>query len=919
MSDNSQYWYSNFGSSSPSTELPPQAISSKKKNDKWKCANLDALERIGIRQLKDNIKFKDFYRMINGQFSYKEISEVIPQLREVGNLMEDLEIPSYIKHYDLIGIIINAMVGEYLQNGDKYNVTNIDEISTTEFERDKTELVLRYVKEQFQKELNKKVAQRGMNPNINEIPFQSEEEKNAYIQQLEQIKGELTPPEIQNFMSGKWRTYASIWGEHTLEADKERFKTEELDRQELIDFLLTGRCFRHFRLGYDYYKPESWSPINTFFSKDVETKYVQDGDYVGRIHYYTPNQVVNKYGHLLNKKQKENLLQSDYVYNYSTTSYDAMGSMKRNFGETHIVPHKNHYDYNFVLDIQDEFGVPMGNRTYLNKNNEEVTVPVYMPSPDGYNGSVDYLAKSLRDDLDIRNDLLRVTEAYWVSYKKIGYLNYTTESGRMTQEIVTDDLLAEFLKENGIKQVSSISLKELQDEPKNNTIVWDYVPRVWKGIKISHGNYNTSEAIYLEVDEMEMQIKGDSNIYEVKLPVSGIVDKSLALKIEPFQTGHNVAMNQIYNLIEKEIGLFFIFDINFLPSEFKDWGDTEESLIHLRNLTRDLGFFPVDSSKQNIRDGGGFNQFTSQNMSFSSQIADRMQLTEFYKNKAYEQIGFNPQRLGTPVKYETAEGVRQSQTASYAQTEIYFEKFSSYKKRMLEMHLNVAQYAQKNGQDITVFYTKSDTTKAFLKFSDDNFQLRQMGILPTNNSKKRKEREQFKAILMQNNTIGTDELALAELLTSDSMVEVINIARTARVKREQDIQSQRQHDLGVIEKQSQAQKDNLVFEWKLKEEYAKNRDAADLEQERIEAMGRAVDNDASEKGLDYINKQADLAIKRQSIDNRHELDLREANRKDSNDAFDKDFKMKQLQSQLSKTNSTLEKSRNDKYIAEINT
>ena len=64
----------------------------------------------------------------------------------------------------------------------------------------------------------------------------------------------------------------------------------------------------------------------------------------------------------------------------------------------------------------------------------------------------------------------------------------------------------------------------------------------------------------------------------------------------------------------------------------------------------------------------------------SAQIADRVRLAEVYKNLAFEQVGFNPQRLGNPVKYETAEGVKQSQDASFSQTEVYFEKFSEFKK-----------------------------------------------------------------------------------------------------------------------------------------------------------------------------------------------------------------------------------------------
>ncbi|MCA9749711.1 MAG: hypothetical protein KC414_11455, partial [Romboutsia sp.] len=867
-SHNLGYWYNGFGSHSGTSELPPQALPSSKKNDKWKYATMDALERIGVTQLRENLKFKDFYRMVEGKLAFSEISEVIPQLRELEETLDDLDIPTFIKHYDLVGIIVNAMVGEYMQNSDKFNVTNVDEISTNEYERDKSDLVFKYIKEQFDKELNFRLIRQGINPNPESLNIEDPEQLQAYIQQLQQKKQEMTPPEIEQFMNTKWRTKASIWGEHTLEADRERFYLDEMDRDELVDFLLTGRCFRHYRIGYDYYRPETWSPLNTFFSQDLDTKYVQDGEYVGRVHYYTPSQIINKYGHFLSKKQKEDLLGGNTYYesNYgsNTGSFNsAKQVLNKHFGETHIVPHKNYYDYNFLLDIQDEFGVPLGEKTIKAKDGTEKTIPTFLPSRHSNLSEANYLAQLMREDLVLRSDLLQVTEAYWVSYKKIGYLTYMTNEGRMTQDIVTDDILIDFLKEKGIKQLSNKSLYEVEEEAEPNTIVWDYIPEVWKGIKINEGNSNFREAIYLEVEPLEFQIKGDSNVYDVKLPVSGIVDSSLAIKLQPFQVGHNVAMNQVYNMMEKEIGMFFIFDINFLPSEFKEWGDSEETLVHLTNLVKDVGMFPVDSSKQNVRDGGGFNQFGVQNLSYASQIAERFQVADNFKYRAFEQVGFNPQRLGAPSKYETREGVVQSQNASYAQTEIYFDKFSSYKKRALEMHLNVAQYAQKSDKDITVFYTKSDSSQAFLKFTDPYFQLRKLGILPVSNSKRRKELENFKSYLLNTNTLGSDEMSLAKLFTSDTMVELIESARAERVRRQQEGQVAHDRQMELLDKQAELEDQKAVAEWQ-REEYSKQKDRENkIEVERIDALGRAADNNANQQSLDFINKNADLALKKE--------------------------------------------------------
>ena len=56
------------------------------------------------------------------------------------------------------------------------------------------------------------------------------------------------------------------------------------------------------------------------------------------------------------------------------------------------------------------------------------------------------MAYHLAGTTNLRTDLYQVTEAYWVSYKRVLCIKYITESGMTTQTLVTDDILPEFLK-----------------------------------------------------------------------------------------------------------------------------------------------------------------------------------------------------------------------------------------------------------------------------------------------------------------------------------------------------------------------------------------------------------------------------------------------------------------------------------------
>lgn len=913
-------FYREFASQSPAAEMPPQALPDSQKTEKWKRANADALERIGIRQFSENLKFNDFYRMVEGKMSYTELSEVMPQLREVEKTLDDFEIPSYLKHYDLIGIIVNALAGELIQHSDKFHVVNVDEIATNEYLRTRNELVNKYIKEEFNKELTFRLIQRGLDPFKDK--FKSEEEKMQYMQFLDQNRQELTPPQIQQYMNSEWKPNAVRWGEHTLEADREKFKMDSMDRQEFIDYLLTGRCFRHYRVGYDYYKPERWNPLNTFFSQDLEIEEAENSEYIGRVHFYTPSQVINRYPDKITEVQKRTMLSRNRVISEtggvgmeSDMSYKQL--FESNFSEKKLVPFQNFFDYEFNIGLEDTFNIPLAQKTIVNKDGTTTTVPSWIPRLRDDRSLSSKYAKFLREDLNLRSDLIQVTEAYFLSHKRIGRLTYETPTGRLETITVTDDLLPEILQENQISRLRTVTLEEVMKKPQAGTIVYDYIPEWWQVLKVSADNLYLDTPIY-DVRPMEYQIKGNSNVYDVKPPVVGIIQNtSLANKLQPWQVPYNVVNNQIFNLLEKEIGLFFMFDINFLPSEYKEWGDSEEALIHLRNIAKNVGVMPIDASKGNTQNSA-FNQFMRQDITFSTQLADRQGLAEYFKAKAFEQIGVTPQRIGTPVKYETAEGVKQGLNASYSQTEAYFQPFFDYKTRALETHLTVAQYSQTNEKDITVFYTKSDATKVFLQFSDDDFHLRKFGILPVSNSKKRKDLETFKSILFNMNTLGSDELALAELVASDTMSEAIAVARQARIRRDEEAMKAQQNAIQQIQSKAEAEDALKQKEWE-RQELSNERDRKNkIDVKRIDALGRALDNNADPNSLEQINREADYALKKESQEADIDLKRRESDRKDKELSESKKLEWAKLNLEFQKLYQQQENNRSNEFQSIIN-
>lgn len=906
--------------------LPVQAIPTKYKTKEWFKSTMDSLEVIGLRQMDENQKYKDFYRMKDGKLSFMELKDMIPYLRDVQDLRDDMNIPSFLKHYDLLGTIVNAFVGWLGNMSDKFNVVGLDETEVNQYTETKETLLHNYIREMLDQRLRQELLARGLDPDYNN--FQTDEERQAYMQQVEQVKVSLTPPEIEKFMNTKWKSAEAIWGEYTLSSDRGRYYMDEIDKENFIDYLLTGKCFRNIHVGYDYYKPERWSPLNTFYSKELDSKYPQYGEYIGRVHYYSASAIISRWGHLLTAKDKQKLIggQESYVGSYyynqnggyagtygngvSLTKAASLGMMYEN----QIIPFKGYHDYASIKAYENFSGVPQGIYTGYDENGNEYHRARFLP--DIEYGNFANRASMLMDK-PVRPDLYQVTEAYWVSPQQVYIVTYQSNTGLVSQEIVTDELLQDFLRENGIKKITRTMDKGTKN-PEVNTYFIDYIPQVRYGVKISGGGL-ANENLYLDGEPIAHQIKGDSNIYDFILPVAGYVGESLAIKIQPYQVFYNYAINQITNILEKEIGVFFLTDVNLMPSEYKGLGaDVGEVWSNLLDAAKATGALMVDTSSHNTKGAVPFNQFGVYDLSQTAQLKSRMELAQWAKMSCLEMMGITPQAINGPNKYETAAGVQQGVTATMLQTEIYFDNFNYFKRRALDLHLSVAQQCQEEGKDISVMYTKSDLTKAYLMIGADGLSLRNLGVQAIDNPKKREELERFKAYLLQTNTAGGDIYDLATIFASDSMVELKQVALNSRKYAEKQQQQQQQNQMQINQQQIQAEAEEkrLEREHDLQKEAMKGEYS--LRREMIQASGRAADAKSDPASMNFVAQMSQQAINSAENSNRMDIETRKMRHQEDMDREEMRLRMQEMSLKARELAQRAREDATKRYVAAIN-
>jgi len=884
--------FNNLQGGGLNTNMPYQQLPRHKKGKDFLKQNSDFFYTEALKQVRRNSVFSDIRKMTDGEFTYRavDIEKTLmgtSHESEYKKLASDVAIATHLKHFDFLGICANAIISVFSEIDDLYRVEASDEHSTNDYIRARTEKYQQYGQALLKAEINKILLERGINPNQEE--FKSEEEQQQYQQMLEQEVQKLTPEEVEKDLAKNFKVIAVDWANNVISVDKKKHSLDKADKVALLDYILTGRWFRHYKVGYDYYKPEHWLPEETFFSQEIDTEYPQDCEYVGRLTKSTLSQALVSFGHLMTTKEQEKV--GDYWGQSKNpkTGTGLTGEGTEPFATNYIVPFHNYFDHNINLQMEDALGAPLAQTK--DKDTGEVTRH-WMPRSDFGAGSTNS-AKHLRTDIDIRNDMVDVMEVYWRSFEKIGVLIFRNEVGALEVKQTSEELLKDFLEENEIKVKRSISLNELQQalreerlEEYENTICYHYIPEIWHMVTIKGTNSITNiDDIILDGNPILQQIEGDSKYYHRKIPVGGLIGKSPITKAFPYQQLHNICLNQITELLADEPGTFYSIDINSLAQEYKDQ-DTTEALFSLMDTIKMTKLLPMDLSRTNTQGSTVYpNVFQRNEMEFSKQVLYRRDMAEYFRQQGFQQLGITPQMLGQAINHETAEGVKQQATASYALMSNIINDFNTSKAKANELHIAIAQQCEVNGKVNARLSKNSDGGNYFIDIlaeDPDYFPLRRLNIYAANNSKDRASIKMIQQMLLTDNTIQKDFGDLVEILTNPYLIEMKQVAKDIRRRSQEEQERQRAFETEQLDKQIQARKAELEDLQSHERDLANIKGDWNYRESMLTAVGRDSGSTPTDDftqiqqaykiGLQEDKQNADTEVKNREVSRKEKMD-----------------------------------------------
>ena len=587
-------------------------------------------------------------------------------------------------------------------------------------------------------------------------------------EQLQQMTMDQVKDSIDSYTS-----IAEKWANHILTAQKAEFNTKEKSEDAFRDMLISAREFYHIyednsKLGFNI---EVANPKTTWFLTTPDRKYISDP--TGRVQgaYAAGTVQVMELSEIIESVPDLTKDEIDHLRS-SLQDYGLINVRESNLGNPNAIPGNDsiQYDTYDPLVLQTRMLI----ESEMKENND-----------------------GLRDFLGLTSNVSSfgykyvVVRAYWISKKKIGKLIYLDEMGN-EQSLLVD----EHYKSGTI--------------PTQQSLEWGWINQWYQGTKIGPDIYHIKPYKLLNYCPIIGQV------FEVKNTEA----KSLVDLMKPFQVLYNVCMNQLYKLLEKEVGKVQLMSIRHIPIP-KD-GDAQDALDIWEMEARNRGVVFIDDSPENLKSPSSFNQFTSLDLTRTQEIQARYTLAQQIKNECWELVGMSRQRMGSVSASESATGTNTAMQQSYSQTEPLFVAHEYVMGQVYQSIIDAALYIESAKPQSTLSYVTSEGESAFVQVNGSDLKFRDLKVFLTNRPEDNKMFEELRGLaqpLMQN---GGSLYDVIELYSTKSVRQMKKVFKTLKDKQEAMQQQQQQLEQQKVEQQGQIAQAQIAQVQQIKDQEVAN-------------------------------------------------------------------------------------------------
>lgn len=635
--------------------------------------------------------------------------------------------------------------------------------------------------------------------------------------------------EVQDMLTD-YTSLGERWGNHMLSALKAEFNTKEKSEEAFLDLLKCAREFYHIyennsKTGFNV-KVEN--PKNVWWKGTPDTKYTSAASgeagtpyAIGTVHVKEISEIIEECPELSEEEIKhlQKGMQNSMLMDGRTSNLFTNAE-----GINSI-----HYDTYSRLIQQERMILQseMGNEWRDDLNHWS-----------GNNNAFSFGYKYV------------VVTAYWNSKKKMGELVYLDEEGE-EQTVLVDETYKE-------------------GSPNEVSITWGWVNQWYMGKKIGPDIYYIKPFTLLDYAPIIGLIHNGKNSQP----------KSLVDLMKPYQSLVDICMNQLYELLDKEIGNVASVNIRRIPRT-KD-GDDNDAVDAWEDEARRRGIIFDDDSPENTK-GAMQNTTIAKNIDLTrtSEIQSRYNLVSQLKNECWELIGMNRQRLGSPLATETATANQNALVQSFAQTEPYFSAHFYVLNQLYQAMLDCAQQIESKKPESTIGYVTSQGESAFIQVTGPEIKLRDLKTFITSRAEDQQLFNEFRQLAQPMLQNGASVYDVSVLYSTNSIREMQRVFKDLKNKHEQMMQGAQQSEQQMaeadaqlrqaeIEQRERHHEDEMAME-KYKTDIKANTDLAKAEiTTYFQAPGTDSDGDGTPDIMEIANHQLKIqdGIQKRDLENK---------------------------------------------------
>lgn len=558
-------------------------------------------------------------------------------------------------------------------------------------------------------------------------------------------------------------SYTSIaekWTNHALTSCKAEFNTKEKSEEAFRDLLISNHEYFHIyednsKTGFNV---RVENPKNVWKLTTPDKKYTSDpsgrnqGAYAsGIVEVMELSEIIETVPELT-KEEIDHLRTSLQDYGLINVRESNLGNPNAADGQDSIL-----YDTYDPLVLQQRMLI----ESEMKENND---------------GLRDFLG--LTSNVSAFGYKYVVVTAYWASKKKIGKVTYLDEFDQPQTMLVDENY-----KSNTI--------------PTQISLEWGWINQWYKGRKIGPDIYHMSP----------LKLLNYNPIIGLNYDIKNTEGRSFIDMMRPFQATYNVCMNQLWQLLEKEIGNVGVINVRRVPRV--KGGDPNDDIDIWEMEARERGIMFDDDSPENTK-APVTNQSVARNVDLtrSNEMQTRYNLAVQLKNECWELIGMSKQRLGAVTASESATGTNTAMQQSYVQTEPWFIAHEYLLGQFYQGIIDACLYIASTKPESTVSYINSEGLSSFVSVNQSDLSFRDLKVFPTNRPEDVKMLQELRELaqpLMQNGGSLYDVIELYGNKSLRSLKKVFRDLRDRLAEQQQQEQDIKRQELEQQQAQAQAQ------------------------------------------------------------------------------------------------------------------